>query len=54
MGEMASNSKNESLIGSEDLGATDETVSLDASGEEVGLFEGQGTKIAILLAGDLA
>jgi len=54
MGEMASNSKNESLIGSEELGATDETVSLDASGEEVGLFEGQGMKIAILLAGDLA
>lgn len=54
MVEMASNSKNESLIGSEKLSATDETVSLDASGEEVGLFEGQGMKIAILPAGDLA
>jgi len=39
---MTSNSKNESLIGSEELGATDETLSLDATGEEVGLFEGQG------------
>jgi len=39
---MSSNSKNESLIGSEELGATDETVSLDATGEEVRLFEGQG------------
>ena len=51
---MASNSKNESLISSEKLSATDETVPLDASGEEVGLFEGQGMKIAILPAGDLA
>jgi len=42
MSQMSSNSKNESLIGSEELGATDETVSFDATGEEVRLFEGQG------------
>ena len=42
MSQMSSNSKNESLIGSEELGATDETVSFDATGEEVGLFEGHG------------
>ena len=50
---MSSNSKNESLIGSEELGATDETVSFDATGEEVRLFEGQGMSITIFLAGDL-
>ncbi len=50
---MTSNSKNESLIGSEELGATNETVSLNATGEEVGLFEGQGMYVIILLAGDL-
>jgi hypothetical protein len=42
MSQMTSNSKNESFIGSEEFGATDETVSFDATGEEVGLFEGQG------------
>ncbi len=42
MSQMSSNSKNKSLIGREELGATDETVSFDATGEEVRLFEGQG------------
>ena len=37
---MFSNSKNKSLIGNEELGAMDETVSLYATGEEVGLFQG--------------
>ena len=32
MSQMSSNSKDESLIGSEELGATDETVSFDATG----------------------
>jgi hypothetical protein len=50
---MTSNSKNESLIGSEELGATNETVSLNATGEEVGLFRGQGMYVIILLAADL-
>lgn len=42
MSQMTSNSKYESFIGSEQLGATDETVSLNATAEEVGLFEGKG------------
>lgn len=50
---MSSNSKNKSLIGSEELRATDETVSFDATGEEVVLLEGQGIQITILLASDL-
>jgi hypothetical protein len=53
MGQMSSNSKNESLIGSEELRATDKTASFDATGEEVGFFEGQGIQITILLASDL-
>ena len=36
--QMTSNSKNESLFGSEELSTTDETVPLDATGAEVGLF----------------
>ena len=39
---MAGNTKNKSLISSEELGAADKTVSFDAPGEEVGLLEGQG------------
>jgi hypothetical protein len=31
MGQMTGNTKNKSLIGSEELGATDKTVSFDAS-----------------------
>ena len=50
---MTSNSKHESLIGCEELGATDESVSLDATGEKVRLFEGQGMYIPVFLAGDL-
>jgi len=37
---MTSNTKNESIITSEELGTTDETVAIDATGEEVGLVEG--------------
>jgi len=41
-GRMASNSKNEGLIGSEELGGKDTAASLDATGVEIGLFQGQG------------
>jgi hypothetical protein len=37
MNQMTSNSKYESLIGSEELGATDETVSFDVTGESLTL-----------------
>ncbi len=39
---MTSDTKNESLIGSEELGATDKTFSFEASVEKVGFIERQG------------
>jgi len=39
MGQLTSNTKNESLIGSEEFNATDKTVSFAASGQEVGFLE---------------
>lgn len=43
--QMTNNSKNESIITSEELGTTDETAALDATGEEVGLVKGYGMRI---------
>ena len=54
MGQMTSNSKNESLTASEQLGTTDETVSVDATGDGVRLIQGQGMQVSIFLACNLA
>lgn len=43
--QMTSNSKHESIMTSEELGTTDETAALDATGEEVGLVKGYGMRI---------
>ena len=54
MDQMTSNSKNESLTASEQLGTTDQTVSVDATGDGVRLYEGQGMQVSKLLACNLA
>jgi hypothetical protein len=44
MSQTTNNSRNESLIGSEELSAMDETVSLDATGEKVDSFRDKAYK----------